>query len=148
MSQTSYNMSMAVAFAGLLADLTPHSIESFMAENAIPFGCAVVKGTAVDQVKLPTVTGAVFRGIAVHTHAIPQPATPVGYPVSQPVGVLRKGRIWVPVSAAVAVDATPYFNFTTGIFSSSNTGSDAVPTGIFRTATTGAGIAILEINLP
>lgn len=139
--QTAYNLHQPAAFAGLVFDLASTVSESGAAEGNVGFGLAVVKGTisnGVDgssQVKVPTASGGVFRGIARHTHSVPQNgANPVGYPDTETVGYLRRGRIWVPVVDAVTEDGAAYFV---------NTGAKA---GWFAAAASDTASAVATAN--
>lgn len=159
--QTAYGNAMAAAFAGLLADLRDNLVESFACEgDRIPFGHAVLAGTDKQKQVILAAEGstALFRGIAVHTHAHGvQPDGEDGYADTQTVNVLRRGMIWVPVSEAVAIDAAAFYinapgsgdEDLAGQFTDTDDGTSlAVPTGVFRSSTTAAGLALLEINLP
>ena len=156
--QTAYNQNMTEAFAGMLADMRDNVVESFAAEGAggIGFGLAVIAGTdKTKQVKLPAAAGGVFRGVTLAEQA--QEHTSVGgstvkYAQYDAVNVLRRGAIVVVVCAEVHADAAAYFmnsGPTAGQFlQSDNAGTDPVPEGVFRTSTTGAGLAVLEVNMP
>lgn len=157
MSQLSYNQYMAVAQAGMKADSMDDHIESFAAEGgSIGIGLAVIAGTdPVRQVALAGAAGGLFRGVTLNPGVLTQDVNGVvTYPVKTIVSVMRKGKVWVPVTAAVAVDSAAYYdNGSTpgleGQFNDVNDGTtDPVPGGIFRTSTSGAGLAILELNLP
>lgn len=155
MSQTAYNQNMAASYAGMKADAGNDRVESYLAEetNGIPFGYGVVAGTdPLTQVKLPDADTDEFRGIALHTH---KQASGIGasltalYKDEDMVNVGRQIVAWVEVDEAVTVDAAAYCTTATGKFGvTSGAGHIAVPTGVFRSTTTGAGLAKLEINLP
>jgi hypothetical protein len=152
-AQTTYGTVMSEAIAGLLYDMRNVTIESYAAEGgSIPFGRAVVPGTDVrKQVKLPTAGSQGFRGIAVLEQAHAQdPTTGIAqYLVTETVNVLRKGAIWVQTTGTVAENATAFYVATSGLFASSGeaTSSAGSNVGVFRTATTGSGLAVVEINL-
>lgn len=104
--QLTYPLNMKKAFAGMLADSGFTDKLSGAAQETIPFGCAVLKGTADDQVKLPAVSGdvALIRGIALHTFAItnhPEVTLP-SYVQYDAVSYIHKGRVYVQVEEAVA----------------------------------------------
>lgn len=86
----------------------------------------------------------IFRGIAIHTHK-----TDGKYNSSDVVNVLKRGPVWVQVSGAVTKDDTAYVDLSagTGKFTSTSTNNLATG-GKFRSTTSGAGLAQLEINLP
>lgn len=153
--QTSYSSAMTVAFAGMIADARDSVIESYAAETAaIPFGRAVIAGTdPLKQVKTPSQAGGVFRGITVAEQAQEQDSSGVvSYGVGEAANVGRRGLFWVDTAGAVVIDAPAFFvvtGGTAGKFDDLDDGTtDPVPTGVFRTATSGAALALLEINLP
>lgn len=86
----------------------------------------------------------VFRGIALHTHKVDGK-----YAANDAVNVARKGIVWVKVSGAVAKDATAYVDLGAADGSFTSTSSNNLATGgVFKSTTSGAGMAKLEINLP
>ncbi len=154
--QTTYSQAMTVKLAGMLGDMRDAVVESFKAEGgAIPFGYAVVIGAdASATVKLPTSTGQGFRGIALHEQAQMQSigGSAVSYAQYDVVNVLRRGLVWVATAGTVAADDAAYFivsGGTAGKLSNVDDGTtDPIYSGVFRSSVTGAGLALLEINLP
>jgi hypothetical protein len=80
-----------------------------------------------------------------------------GYETNDAVRVLRRGKIWVQVENAVTADAAAFCRFASGgggsVLGSFRSDADtatavAFPTAVFRTSTSGAGLAQIEINLP
>lgn len=156
--QTVYGARIPAGMPGLLADLRDQLVESFAAEGHVPFGRAVLAGTNKEkQVVLAEAGGATFRGVSVHTHA---GATHEdgGYKDTETVNVLRRGMLWVEVTEAVEADDPAFYinapgsgdEDTAGKFTDTDDGTSvAVPGGgVFRSSTTGAGLALLEFNLP
>lgn len=85
-----------------------------------------------------------FRGVALHQHNEAKK-----YEDTDTVSVLRKGQVWSEVSVAVTADEDAYVDVAAGTGKFTNVSSDNVATGgKFRSTTTGAGLAIVEINLP
>lgn len=153
MTQIAYNLYPNAAHVGLLYDLEPHRVVSPAAEGVIPFGSAVIPGTdAEKQVKIPTATLQVFRGVALSTWAQEQNASGDGeYKNTSAVNLLKQGIVWVFVNGNVLVDAPAFFVYTgadVGKFRADATGADAVPTGVFRSSANSGELALLEINLP
>jgi len=154
--QTTYARDHAAGMAGLLSDLRDAVVESYSAEGTagIGFGLAVVAGTDPDrQVKLPTGEGLVFRGITLHEYAQEQQADgTVEYAEGDTVNVGRRCRAWVRTAGSVTRDQKAFFIISgadAGKFSNADDAStDEVPTGVFRSSVSGAGLAELEINLP
>ncbi len=145
--QTSYNLECNAAFDGMIADSGFTRTESAIAEetDGIPFGYGVVQGTAENQVKLPDADTETFRGIAGHEHN-----DDGEYANGEPVNVVRKAVIWVPVADAVVLNASAYIvasGATAGQFTDSSSGTIATG-GKFRSSTSAAGRAKVEINLP
>lgn len=164
--QTSYSAKLAPAFAGMKADLRDDVVESNVLEGAtpIPFGVGVVKGTANDQVKLPSATSDKVTGIAIHTHSYfnQDLSGTAGIPVKGQVNKLRRGECWVVVETNV-VDGDPVFCRCTAKGGNTQLGrfrNDAdptagpvdtavsVPEAKFRSTATAGGLALIEINLP
>jgi len=86
----------------------------------------------------------VFRGVAMHTHC-----TSGKYLENDAVPYITKGRIQAVVSEAVAIDDAAYVDLSPVGGKFCKTSSTNLATGgKFCSATSGAGIAILEINLP
>lgn len=119
MSQLSYSDTMAVAFAGMLYDLTDNDIVSSVSQESsleIPFGVGVCRGTVDSGVKLPAVSTAKMKGVAVHSHAYePLDALgTVGVKPTFPINTLRRGRIWVIVEEAVVPGDRAFVRFAAG----------------------------------
>jgi len=164
--QTSFSVDKQRAYAGMLADAGDKDTINKIATSAVPFGCGVVKRAApadtVEQCGVPTATADVTarpRGIAVkdETRRGPQAGLPGGYEIGDSVTILKRGRIWVPVEGAVAQDGSPFCRFAAGaggtVLGAFRADADtatavAFPTAVFRTFTSGAGFAVVEVNLP
>ncbi len=143
--QTSYNEAMAVAVAGMLVDDTNRRIESMFAENAFDPGEAVQLGSSDNQAE--TVAASVY-GVAINNPTAEMDAGSAGQVYAQydSMSVLTAGRIWVAVDGAVAKDAQAYWDVAAGAFNATSTDNIIVTGGTFKTTTTGAGLAILEIK--
>lgn len=132
--------------------VTPHADAA-----VIPFGYAVGRyATDTDEEvqKITIGSGLTIVGIAKRINQIEagypfNPLADVGYPANYTVEVARKARIWCPVAAAVTRDTQPYVLNATGQLTATGAGSaTALPSSIYLTSTTGAGFALVEINLP
>lgn len=151
MVQTAYSEDMAPAVAGLLADGGHSDVISMPAQSDIKPGAGLTLRSGGATVE-PADGSAAFQGVAIRSldregDAQGDPS----YRATDVVSVLRKGRVWVPVQGAVAIGGAAFVDNDgagAGEFRSNATGAAAVPTGVFRSATTGPGLAILEINLP
>jgi len=112
--QLTINQRMPIACAGLLAQpFDAQKIRSCAAEGGdIPFGRAVVQGTAWNQCKLPTANTQKCIGIAAFSHAAESPvdsSNSVGYRQKSPVNVLNFGEVWMPYdSTAPTIGAALY----------------------------------------
>lgn len=96
--QTAVEMSMKRARAGLCAyAFNAADVCTMAAEGAVPFGRAVVDGTASPQGKVPATSGDNFRGISMLTQAIESTvgSDPAGYPDEKDMNVMNFGAIWV-----------------------------------------------------
>lgn len=150
MAQLSYNAEMSPAVVGMIADLSCKTVDSFAAEAALNPGDLVVRGTnAEKQVKLAgagTVANAI--GIVIHEHK--EPGTTDGYyPVGYAVGVLTRGRIWVPVSKAVTAGKIANYKIAEKAFTDEAVTSGIEAPGVscvFLTSTSAAGIAEIEVG--
>ena len=95
MAQTAYNMYTGVGLAGQIADLRPHTIESYAAETAVYAGRGVIKGTDSEkQVKALTATTTDIKGVIIYDGVANADGTLSQY---DSVGVMRKGLIWVDI---------------------------------------------------
>ena len=99
------------------------------------------------------VTGLVGQGVVLRSHTQPQNE---GYADGDPMPVMKKGRVWVPVEDAVTADTAAFVRFVAagaeqlGAFRSDADGTDAVALpGAKFASDAGAGeLALLELNLP
>lgn len=108
MAQTSYPKTMPIAFAGMKADATADTIDSYVNAEAtaeIPFGVGVIKGTADNRAVLPGAAGdsAALVGVVVHSHSYhkPEQLGDTGIKPKNMMSVMSKGRIYVKVEEAV-----------------------------------------------
>lgn len=150
MAQLSYNAEMSPAVVGMIADLSCKTVDSFAAEAALNPGDLVVRGTnAEKQVKLAG-TGTVANAIGIVIHEHKEPGTTDGYyPVGYAVGVLTRGRIWVPVSKAVAAGKIANYKIAEKAFTDEAVASGIEAPGVscvFLTSTTAKGMAEIEVG--
>ena len=114
-----YDPNPAAGLAGLLYDLNPRTVDSFIAEEALPFGLMVDAGTdAETQAALcdGSTTAATAIGVTVRTHAL-QDRTQAGelaYSAEEMANVIRKGRVWVVTEEQVDVGDDVYFRIAAG----------------------------------
>jgi len=163
MSQTAYTVEPAVGFRGLLADPNDDSFAIPLANGAgaaVGFGVMVRRDAAnpEDQFDIFSATGQAPVGILVHTHAQENPALAgdLGVDLLEPASVLRRGRIWVRVEEAVAVGDDVFFRHTAGtgteigaFRNDADTAScDQITNAQWLQGSTGAGVALLEVNIP
>lgn len=153
--QTTVTQYGTAGFPGQIYDTMFTDKMSYSAEGAIPFGGVVKLGTNKERQVMPIANianqGIAAIGIAVMTYATEQDASGnVGYGNTQTVSVMKRGRIWVKVTDAVVAGATARL-----VTSSNSFTDEPVAAGIedftqfsakFITGTTGAGIAVVEIN--
>ncbi len=173
MGQTSY-AEQAPAFAGMIADLSRGAlIDTFIQGEAsaeVPFGSFVVlstgttlPGTAsapnVPTGILPAASGDNYGhgGVVVHSHWYDK-RLQLGEDGVLPgnlISVMRRGRIWVNVEEAVTPADSVFVRYTaSGANVPGNFRTDADTSKAlqlygcrFASITTGAGLAILEIDL-
>ncbi len=164
MSQTAnYTREAARAFAGMLGDSFEPDLLSLGNEESVgvAFGIAVRQGTDGEkQFLLPSSTGQEFAGVTVHTHAVEKPgelAGAAGIAAGEVASLLRKGRIFVVVEEAIALTDSVFFRHTAG-GGGSNLGAfrtdadtataDQLVAAKWLSVTSGAGIALLDLNHP
>ena len=159
--QTTFSVAQSGAFAGMLGDIGDHYIRSCLNEEAvaIPFGVLLKQGTADNQGLLyDTVGGLTLLGIVAHTHALSNRdlSNADGVAVDGTANVVRRGAVYVLVEDAVAAGDTVFARHTAGtgtqlgaFRSDADTATaDAIPGLQFLTSTTGAGVALVDVNLP
>lgn len=116
--QTNYAINIAQAVPGVLADLSLKQIETLLntGAGAIGFGLAMVRnGSDLRSCMVPTATGQQFVGLSVKTDEYAQlNSGAAGYKVNSRVNTLRKGKLYVQASGAVAAEGLVYFNVVTG----------------------------------
>jgi hypothetical protein len=173
--QTSYSNFPATAFAGMLADDAENDlITGFNADTAnMPFGVGLMfeySPTYNTDMTLPTAAhgAALMSGILVHSHAherqyylsdgtLAGDLTGSALVPGAKLDVLRKGRVWVTVVQTVAVgdrlfvatssDGTVYTAAgQIGNADVSSNTADCTRLGVFITAATAGGLAILEVD--
>lgn len=122
-------------------------VESDGAEITIA-DLAVTAGTSQATATVTYSGDNVFRGVSLHSHLAIQPGTEVAqYVATDSVSVLRKGKVWVETSKAVDADDTAYVDLSaSGKFTDASSGNLATG-GTFRSTVSGAGLALLEIDL-
>lgn len=172
--QTSYGFFHDEGIKGMPFDLTHSGDVTADAATEIEFGAGLVIDTSRSPsngrlaVKLPDAAGNVFAGIAVYDRVQQvNSGTPAGladltttegvvYPASEPIRLRRKGRLRVYCEQAVN-PADPVFvrYAANGGLIPGNFRKDADTSRAFQIAnaswvktTTGAGLAVIEINLP
>lgn len=149
--QTTISQYGAAAIKGMLDGIGPKNVRSYAAEEIIPIAYPVKLGTSPDKEVLKATAGAGVVGFALHDHAREQTSGGVvQYAATETVSVLTAGRMWVPTSHAVVAGATANLTVADGTLTDA-----AVAAGIeaftqisvkFITATTGAGLALVEIK--
>lgn len=155
MSQTSVNLYNLAAFNGMLADLSDNDILSYSAETAIGIGKTVKLGTNKERQVVESGTGVgagvLVVGFSIHDHAREQSsAGVVNFAVGDTVNVLKRGRFWAVTDDAVVAGSVANLKLSSGLLT-----DEAVASGIeaitqldvrFLTATTGSGLALVEVK--
>ena len=147
MAQTSYSITHGAKSLGSIADLNNIDVEACIAEGNLPFGIGVVQGTTDRQAKLAVADGlplgVVVRG---QGYANDQAEDALS---GQEIGVIRKGRVVVATTGTVTKEAPAYMIVTVGATQGKFTataGSNLLA-GKFAESVTGAGLAIVNLNL-
>lgn len=151
MAQLSYTQYNPAGFPGLLDGVGTHSVRSYAAEEIIPVGFPVKLGTDPAKEVLKATAGASTVGFALHDHAREQTSGGVvQYAATETVSVLTAGRLWVETDDAVVAGATANLKTSNGKLTDASvtTGIEAFTliTVRFLTATTGAGLALVEVK--
>lgn len=164
MSQITYNTVPNESYAGMLADSGNNDIISRALGGAAdsPFGVMVAYGADPAKECVAPADGAAIAalmGVTVHKHT-PDRASLSGTEGLTPdsmVDVIRKGRVVVVVEEAVTPGDAVFVRHTAagaevkGAFRTDADGGDAVDISTkarWESTTTGAGLAILDLNLP
>jgi hypothetical protein len=161
MSQTSYSLTIAAAFAGMLADTGDNDIfGAVQAESSleIPFGVMVCKGTGDNDAKLPAAADAKLLGVLVHSHSY-EPKIDLGTTGVKPgavLNVLNSGRVWVLVEENVTREDRAYVRYAAGAGGTqlgafrksavSNETIDVRANVKFVTSASSGGLAIIEAD--
>lgn len=160
--QTSYSNQAPVAFRGLLAD---PAADAFLVSRAVeqaagvPAGVMLVAGTdPAVEAKLPSTTGQKLAGIVCHQQARQDFSLAGSLMLAngEDASLVRRGRVWVVVEEAVAPGEAVFFRHTTGtgtelgaFRNDADTATcDQVTQANWLVGSSGAGVALLEINIP
>lgn len=162
-NESDYGFSLDAAQAGQKAGLDFDHVESFAAEGAVFFGAGVAAGTDPEkQVAVAADAADDFMGISLFTHKQVQGidmaasmgdqySTGAEYRDKDTVNVLRRGRVYVEVTAEVTAGEDAYVDVLTtgeeGKFTNVATNNLATG-GTFRSGADVGELAIVEINLP
>jgi len=159
--QTSVAFSLQPAFAGQVEG-SHISTNNGEAEVVIQSGLFVTHGTDDGMLKLPTSSGEVATGLGIAPSRVTQDSRfPSGgtagstYQIGDTLESISQGKVWVYVEAAVNAGEQAYVRYATGtgtqkgaFRNDADTATAAAISARFRTSTSGAGLALLEINLP
>lgn len=112
--QTTYLSEMPAAYEGQRGNFGLVNISSKVAEAGdIPFGRAVVQGTADNQGKLPTATGQLFLGISEMTTAWAENASGLHlYQQYREMNIIDFGEVWAYTEQSVVPGDAVYFRHT------------------------------------
>lgn len=147
MAQTSYTIAHAAKMLGSIADLNNIDVEAMIAEGNLPFGIGVVQGSSDRQAKL-AVAGGLPLGVVVRAQGNPNDQVE-DVLTGNEMGVMRKGRAVVEITGTVTKEAPAYMIVTVGATQGKFTataGSNLLA-GKFAESVTGAGLAIVNLNL-
>ena len=136
--QTTYTAKHAVAYEGMISDMTPKTVVSRIVE-------AVSQGTADMGIVAAQTAATKFEGFTVRDQA--QPGTPVdAYAVGSTAGVLTEGAIWLKPYEIVAAGDPVYFVTATGLIGKTATSSTLIPNARWETSAAANGLAIVRIK--
>jgi hypothetical protein len=162
--QTTYSNVPGAAFAGMLGDSKPADILSRALGGSVNvgFGLMLEYGATPTTEAAPLADGATLGdlvGVTVHRHTQDRASLTGthGITPNSTMDLLRKGRVWVVVEEAVTPGDAVFVRHTAaglevkGAFRNDADGGDAVDISTkarWESTTTGAGIALLDLNLP
>lgn len=160
--QTTYSLLPSAAVAGMLDQtFEARDIVTRMPAATMTTGqAASVSGTAGAAAKTPAAAGDVAAGTLLGVVPFDPTRSSLSYTTSDPMPIVRKGRVWVTVEEAVNDGDQAYVRITThssntpgGWRKSADTVSAvdtavAAPGCYFRTSASSGGLALLELNLP
>ncbi len=146
-----------VGYIGQIADSSMRDVISYSAEDKIPVGFPVMRGTNKDRQVLRFNGGTTNEmvGIAIrsmsstvgsYSDVYPQPY----YAIKSTVGVLNKGRMWVPLYGTQTVVAgnIAYIDTLSDLITNTYVEFQTVPIGKFVTGgSTAAGIKVFQLEL-
>jgi hypothetical protein len=156
MVQLDYN-DMAAAVKGGMADAAranDYITGQSAAAISFGFGLAIL---STGLVAVPSSTGFTFVGIARQKHKSTPNSTAVAqYDIGEAISIVRKGRIWVESEQAVNPTLSVFLRHTVnsalvpGNFrvDADTAKADQITNAKWVSVTTGAGLAILEVNQP
>ncbi len=160
--QTSYGLDLVIAFAGMLANATDCTKVTKIATAATSFGLGcTMRETETDgpeEAAPPTSEDDVtdhFRGIAIKDETR---LSGDGYEVGDPLCLVTRGQVWVPVEETVSPDDPVYCRFEAGagpltVLGKFRKDADTdkaaqVPGARYLKMNAAASLALVEINLP
>lgn len=144
MYNETYRTDPQAAFEGQIADMSSATTVSRTVEAEIGFGEAVVRGTNEHTVRAIATGDTKVHGFTVRTQGTD--AQVAGkYPVGDTATVLRKGPIWLTVSATVAAGDKVYVDPDTGDITNVATDNVEVVGAEFETGATSGNIAKVHI---
>lgn len=162
--QTAYEQNLTIGHEGMLADITDNTVITGINETdaVLPFGVLVVQdsaGAAGNAVKTVVSNSSVALGIALDSFAFETAKDAndrPGYPNEQPVNVLTEGAVIVYSEEAVGVGDPVYVrtvasgtNYAGRFRKSAVTSkSSLVANAQFISKTSGAGLAVVQVNGP
>ena len=153
--QNSYAAIHAAAFVGQRADFGLFDIQSKAAEVDVPFGLAIVRGSADDTCKLPTVAGQAFLGISEYTTAWAADSSDVHfYEKYREVNIVDFGRVHAICEDGCVPGDPVFFRHTTGtgtLIGSFRTDADTatadqIAGATWETTAAAGGLAIIQLR--
>ncbi len=116
--QTSYEIYMGKAFAGLIADMRPREVDSKVWEDTTDgvFGIFVTRGTGDDQVVLPTADTDQMLGVVVAHQNIEldRGTTKIAIEATDSINVMREGNVYVATEDACVPGDQVFVRYASG----------------------------------
>ena len=152
-AQTSYSLTTAVAYAGLLADIEPKTVISREVEDAagIGFGLVVSRGTGDTQVTL----GGDGTGLGITVRDLAQEGAQgtgaVSYDQYEAAAVLTEGYCWAAINTASASPGDKlYYDDTTGAIEAGSGGAGKTPLNatLETTISSSGQLGLIKLDSP
>ncbi len=143
---------------GQIADSSNRTVDSYLAEEEIPFGVAVMAGTNYDKQVKKLTSLTFYLGFSVYSHVnvskrelwgvtgVTQTIETNKYAINSSVSVLKKGRIFVATAEPVTAGQYAYVHTDGTLHNDPEAGVEKLRVG--RYLTSGQALVVLDLYEP